>query len=286
MENVSRTTLLAQAAPSPHLKSPRHRLDNTKRKGELSEAAFLLKAASLGFGVAKPWGDSERYDFILDPHDYKIHGQGAPPLSRSLRQSGDFDSPTLSSRAQSRDLVVSDAASNPGFGRGAPCLASFARRGNVTVAPALSRTLRQGRSFDFDGATSVPAGPKDSTDFASPTLSSRAKSRDLVFPAPRLWRVQLKWHRRPPYDVQPIYSIYGQGSASTPPTTSTSSSPTSSPSTSGTFCPSRHSLPAKACASTPTRPANVPASNTSAKPGTFCADLSTPVRDGACASVN
>jgi len=211
MENVSRTTLLAQAAPSPHLKSPRHRLDNTKRKGELSEAAFLLKAASLGFGVAKPWGDSERYDFILDPHDYKIHGQGAPPLSRSLRQSGDFDSPTLSSRAQSRDLVVSDAASNPGFGRGAPCLASFARRGNVTVAPALSRSLRQGGSFDFDGATSVPAGPKDSADFASPTLSSRAKSRDLVFPAPRLWRVQLKWHRRPPYDVQPIYSIYGQG---------------------------------------------------------------------------
>src|SRR6266568_908148 len=41
---------------------------NTKRKGELSEAAFLFKAAGLGFGVAKPWGDSERYGFILDPH--------------------------------------------------------------------------------------------------------------------------------------------------------------------------------------------------------------------------
>src|SRR5207248_7108700 len=27
---------------------------NTKRKGELSEAAFLLKAAGLGFGVANP----------------------------------------------------------------------------------------------------------------------------------------------------------------------------------------------------------------------------------------
>lgn len=26
----------------------------------------MLKAASLGFGVAKPWGDSDRYDFILD----------------------------------------------------------------------------------------------------------------------------------------------------------------------------------------------------------------------------
>jgi hypothetical protein len=37
-----------------------------KRRGELSELAFFYKAASLGFGVAKPWGDSEPYDFILD----------------------------------------------------------------------------------------------------------------------------------------------------------------------------------------------------------------------------
>jgi hypothetical protein len=43
---------------------PVHR--NTKRTGELSEAAFLLKAETLGFHLAKPWGDSERYDFILD----------------------------------------------------------------------------------------------------------------------------------------------------------------------------------------------------------------------------
>jgi PD-(D/E)XK endonuclease len=41
-------------------------LKNTKRFGEHSEAAFLHKASSLGFGIAKPWGDSERYDFILD----------------------------------------------------------------------------------------------------------------------------------------------------------------------------------------------------------------------------
>ena len=39
---------------------------NTKRTGELSEAAFLLKAKTLGFGVSRPWGDSERYDFVLD----------------------------------------------------------------------------------------------------------------------------------------------------------------------------------------------------------------------------
>ncbi len=41
-------------------------LTTPKRLGEVAEAAFLAKAASFGFGVAKPWGDSERYDFILD----------------------------------------------------------------------------------------------------------------------------------------------------------------------------------------------------------------------------
>jgi hypothetical protein len=33
---------------------------------EQAEGAFLNKATSLGLNVAKPWGDSERYDFIVD----------------------------------------------------------------------------------------------------------------------------------------------------------------------------------------------------------------------------
>jgi hypothetical protein len=37
---------------------------NPKRRGELAEAAFLLKAQNMGFRVARPWGDSDRYDFI------------------------------------------------------------------------------------------------------------------------------------------------------------------------------------------------------------------------------
>lgn len=35
-----------------------------KRLGEIAEAAFVAKAAELGFSVAKPWGDSDPYDFI------------------------------------------------------------------------------------------------------------------------------------------------------------------------------------------------------------------------------
>lgn len=44
----------------------RPRRKNTKRTGELGEAAFLHKAASLGFKILRPWGDSERYDFVID----------------------------------------------------------------------------------------------------------------------------------------------------------------------------------------------------------------------------
>ena len=41
-------------------------LSTRKSRGEAAEAAFLAKAANLGFGICKPWGDSERYDFVLD----------------------------------------------------------------------------------------------------------------------------------------------------------------------------------------------------------------------------
>ena len=38
---------------------------HAKKRGEWAELAFMQKAVRLGFGVAKPWGDSQRYDFIL-----------------------------------------------------------------------------------------------------------------------------------------------------------------------------------------------------------------------------
>jgi antitoxin FitA len=41
-------------------------LTTRKAHGEAAEAAFLAKATTLGFGVARVWGDSERYDFIAD----------------------------------------------------------------------------------------------------------------------------------------------------------------------------------------------------------------------------
>lgn len=50
-------------------RSARVREINTKRRGELAELEFVLKAANRGFGIARPYGDSERYDVILDARD-------------------------------------------------------------------------------------------------------------------------------------------------------------------------------------------------------------------------
>src|SRR6266496_3934328 len=116
-----------------------NRKPTTKRTGELAEAAFLYKAAGLGFGVAKPWGDSERYDFILDSHCLDSHNN--------------------------------DAHNNDSHREDPHCP----------------------DSHNHDSHNN------DSRDHAA---------------ARRLWRVQLKCTevvRARGYDVQPIYSIYGQG---------------------------------------------------------------------------
>jgi hypothetical protein len=39
-----------------------------KLKGELAEVRFLLRATELGFRVAKPYGESAPYDFIVERH--------------------------------------------------------------------------------------------------------------------------------------------------------------------------------------------------------------------------
>jgi hypothetical protein len=64
---------------------------NTKRTGERSEAAFLYQASQRRFAICKPWGDSERYDFILDNrpqpkvHLFRIQIKCTLPPRRSLR---------------------------------------------------------------------------------------------------------------------------------------------------------------------------------------------------------
>lgn len=37
-----------------------------KLLGEMAEAEFVARASRLGFMVAKPWGDSDRFDFVVE----------------------------------------------------------------------------------------------------------------------------------------------------------------------------------------------------------------------------
>jgi hypothetical protein len=37
-----------------------------KKRGEAAEAAFLARATYLGFSVLHPWGESNRYDAVID----------------------------------------------------------------------------------------------------------------------------------------------------------------------------------------------------------------------------
>lgn len=56
---------------------------NPKRLGEISQAAFLLKAEMKGFHLALPWGDSERYDFVVWGHNgraYRVQVKGTGRL--------------------------------------------------------------------------------------------------------------------------------------------------------------------------------------------------------------
>ena len=55
-----------------------------KAKGELGELAFAHKAAALGFGVAKPHGDNEPYDFIVDSGErlWRVQVKSIYSLSR------------------------------------------------------------------------------------------------------------------------------------------------------------------------------------------------------------
>lgn len=56
---------------------------NPKRLGEISQAAFLLKAEMKGFHLALPWGDSERYDFVVwgkNGRAYRVQVKGTARL--------------------------------------------------------------------------------------------------------------------------------------------------------------------------------------------------------------
>jgi hypothetical protein len=69
MNYQSKTSVSGQRSRVPHVSPLRNvgsRIHDGKRRGHVAELAFMHKAAELGFGVTKPYGEIEPYDFILD----------------------------------------------------------------------------------------------------------------------------------------------------------------------------------------------------------------------------
>jgi hypothetical protein len=74
------------AAADPAAKWWERLRGNPKRAGEISQAAFLLRAEMMGRHVALPWGDSERWDFAVWSEDgrrvYRVQVKGTGRLHR------------------------------------------------------------------------------------------------------------------------------------------------------------------------------------------------------------
>jgi hypothetical protein len=64
--------------------------DTNKRMGEAVEAAFLARVCKLRIPVCKPWGDSERYDFVVDwgKGFWRVQVKGGSYYERSKYQVG------------------------------------------------------------------------------------------------------------------------------------------------------------------------------------------------------
>ena len=75
IEQDSRITIFAAAGWVEEIEASHN---TSKWAGEQAEAAFLNKATSLGLNVARPWGDSERYDLIVDARS------AAAPIAESV----------------------------------------------------------------------------------------------------------------------------------------------------------------------------------------------------------
>jgi hypothetical protein len=58
---------------------------NPKRSGEISQAAFLLRAEMQGFNLALPWGDNQAFDFVVwgrDGQAVRVQVKGTGRLHR------------------------------------------------------------------------------------------------------------------------------------------------------------------------------------------------------------
>jgi PD-(D/E)XK nuclease superfamily protein len=168
------------AQPLPTRQTPAEREQTTKRRGEISELAFALAAARQGFGISRPYGDSERYDIILDcPRNDPSHMKSVIPTEAERKQARHSVIPTEAQRKQARHSVIPTEAER--------------KQARHSVIPTEAQRKQARHSV-----IPTEAQRKRARHSVIPTEAQRkqAKWRDLLFAAaptrPRLIRVQVK----------------------------------------------------------------------------------------------
>jgi hypothetical protein len=66
-------------------------LRHPKRRGEWVELQFMARAHAHGLVVSKPWGDSARYDFVVESPTKICHPEQAAPFSNGRRRGASKD---------------------------------------------------------------------------------------------------------------------------------------------------------------------------------------------------
>ncbi len=74
-----------------------------KQRGEMAEAAFLAVAATLGLRVSKPWGESSRYDLIVDTGKKLLRVQ-----VKSAHRAGEYGGYTFHAHGNSSRVYGAD----------------------------------------------------------------------------------------------------------------------------------------------------------------------------------
>lgn len=84
--------------------APRSRRKLTrKQRGEMAEAAFMAVAAALGLRVADPWGESSRYDLIVDTGKKLLRVQ-----VKSAHRAGEYGGYTFHAHGNSSRVYGAD----------------------------------------------------------------------------------------------------------------------------------------------------------------------------------
>jgi PD-(D/E)XK endonuclease len=134
--------------------TPGAQIKNSKLRGEWAELRFMTRAAERGLMISKPWGDSARYDLMIEHHGRVLRIQVKSTM-RIVRGCYRCHLPTLRAcHPERRDLsfcAVKD--------QGAPRAASRTLRGNksrVWRASKLEVIEQNHNQIDFVAAYIIP----------------------------------------------------------------------------------------------------------------------------------